>query len=209
MKTNNELRSDVEAELRWSPDLDEKDIAVKADNGVVTLSGYVGSYFEKTRAEIAAKRVAGVAGVANDLQIRLAGDAISDPDLAREAVTAIRLQIPEAASGVKVLVDQGQVTLEGEVPWHFQRDTLEDAVRRLRGVLGVVNLIRIKPRIGAADVKRSITQALHRSAQLDANSINVEVDGGQIILRGNVHSWNEHEEAAKTTAVRNEIRVSG
>jgi osmotically-inducible protein OsmY len=217
MKTNNELRSDVEAELSWSPDLDEKNIAVKADNGVVTLTGYVGSYFEKTRAEIAAKRVAGVAGVANDLEVRLADrDAISDPDLARQAVAAIRLQLPEVAATVKVLVERGQVTLEGEVAWHFQRDMLEDVVRQLRGVLGVANLIRLKPRIVAADIKRSITRALHRSAQLDANGISVEVDSGQIILRGNVRNWNEREEAVKAawsapgvTVVRNEIRVSG
>ena len=216
MKTDSQLRADVEAELRWSPELDDRDIAVKADAGVVTLTGYVDSYFDKTRAEIATKRVAGVAGVANDIEVRLPDhDRIADPDLAREMVAAIRLQSPETAPGIKVLVEQGRVTLEGEVAWHFQRDTIEGIARQLRGVCGVTNLITIRPRIMAMDVKRSITQALHRSAQLDAESIRVDVEGNQITLNGHVKSWSEREEAAKTawaapgvTTVHNEIRVS-
>ena len=216
MKTNDQLRQDIELELRWSPDLDEKDIAVKVDNGVVALSGYVRSYLDKTRAESAAKRVSGVAGVANDLQVRLPDrDQLPDPDLALKLVTALRSQAPEAAAELKVLVRDGQVTVEGELEWNYQRDVVEAIVRQTRGVKGLVNLIRIKPRIAANDVKRSITQAFHRSAQLDANSITVTVSGGQITLSGTVRTWFEHDQAAQTawsapgvTAVHNEIQVT-
>jgi osmotically-inducible protein OsmY len=166
MKSNNDLRDDVDAELGWSPDLDEKNIAVTTDGGVVALTGHVSSYVEKIRAELAAKRVAGVVAVANDLEVRLPDrDRVTDPELAREAVAAIRQQVPDVASSVQVLVDHGFITLEGELSWHFQRDAVEAVVRQLRGAMGLRNLIAVKPHVVASDVKRSITRTLHRRSQ--------------------------------------------
>lgn len=216
MKSDTEIRRDVEAELRWRPDIDERDIAVKVNNSVVTLTGFTRGFRDKQRAEEAVKRVAGVAGVANDIEVRLGdGDGLSDPEITRAAVEAIRADVPGASQNIKVLVHRGYVTLEGNVEWHYMREQAERAVRRLQGVMGVSNSITVQPTVKPTEIKQRIENAFRRSAQIDANQIMVEARGGEVTLRGKVRSLSEREEAQQTawsapgvTQVHNEIRVS-
>jgi osmotically-inducible protein OsmY len=198
MKTDQELQRDIEAELRWDPDIDHTDIAVKVKEGVATLTGFVRSYSQKWQAERDAKRVLGVRGVANDIQVRLAAiDDRPDPEIARDAVNALRGELPYTHERLRVTVSGGFVTLEGDVEWNFQKERAEMAVRRVRGVKGVVNSITIKPKAAPGEVKRQIEEALRRSAELDAQRITVEANGGEVILRGTVRSWAERQEAER------------
>ena len=198
MRPDSDIERDVKDELQWRPDLDATDIAVSVKNGVVTLTGFVHSYVDKYEAEAAAKRVAGVVGVANDIEVRLRNvDEKPDPEIAREAVAAIKSQLPYSWENIKVIVKDGWVHLEGEEEWQFQRDTAEKAVCRLRGVKGVSNLIKLKPRAQPSEIKRKIQEAFKRNAELDANRIVVEAKGSEVILKGTVRSWAELEEAER------------
>ena len=215
MRTDNDIKRDVEAELRWTPDVDETDVSSKVNGGVVTLTGFVHSYFEKDCAERAVKRIAGVSGVANDIQVRpRAGDGMDDPEIARAAVSEIKSELPLSAESVKVLVDQGHVTLEGNVQWNFQRERIESAVRRLRGVTAVNDQITIRPRVKPQEVKHLIEDAFRRSAEVDAKGISVEAAGGEVRLLGKVRTWSEREQAQQTawsapgvTNVKNELSI--
>lgn len=217
MRTDSQIKSDVEAELRWSPEIDDKDVATKVADGVVTLTGFVSSYHEKHQAEVCVKRIAGVRAVANDIEVRIPShDALSDPEIARNAATAIQFQLPQAKTldGVRAIVKNGHVTLEGEVPWHFERVAVENAVRRLKGVKGVYNSIHITPRVVPTEIKHSIEEAFRRSAEVDAGHVSVIAEGGQVILSGRVRSWAERDEAQQTawaapgvTRVTNNITV--
>lgn len=198
MRPDSDIERDVKDELQWRPDLDATDIAVSVKNGVVTLTGFVHSYLDKYEAEAAAKCVAGVVGVANDIEVRLRNvDAKPDPEIAREAVAAIKSQLPYSWENIKVIVKDGWVHLEGEEEWQFQRDTAEKAVCRLRGVKGVSNLIKLKPRAQPSEIKRKIQEAFKRNAELDAKRIVVEAKGSEVILKGTVRSWAELEEAER------------
>jgi osmotically-inducible protein OsmY len=198
MRSDSDIERDVKDELQWDPDLDATDIAVSVKGGVVTLAGYVKSYSDKYEAEAAAKRVAGVRGVANDLEIRLPSvDERPDPDIARDAVAAIKAHLPISSENIKVVVQNGWVTLEGRVEWQYQRQTAENAVRRIKGVKGVTNLIQLKPRVQPEEVKKKIEEAFRRNAEVDANRIIVETNGSQVILKGTVRSWIEREEAER------------
>lgn len=216
MKSDTDIKRDVESELRWAPELDETDIAVKGTDGVVTLTGFVKTYMEKYEAERAAKRVKGVEAVANDIEVRIPSDStVPDPDLARHAVQALRTELPFVHDKIKVLVDHGRVTLEGTLDWGYQRNWAERAVRQLKGMKSVVNLIAVTPRVQPSEVKKKIQSAFMRSAQLDANRISVEAHEGEVILRGKVRSWAEHEAAQETawaapgvTRVKNGLSVS-
>ncbi|RPH61757.1 MAG: BON domain-containing protein [Acidobacteria bacterium] len=215
MKTDSDIKRDVEAELRWSPEIDETDIAVKVNGGVVALSGFARSYYDKYQAEATVKRVAGVAGVANDVEVRLPqGGETSDPETAREAVTAIKLALPVSHESIKVLVHKGRVTLEGTVEWQYLKEAAETAVRRLRGLTGVSNLITIRPRVSTTDIQHKIEDAFRRNAEVDAKHISIEARGSEVTLRGNVRSWGEREQAQRTawsapgvTQVKNQITV--
>ena len=142
--------------------------------------------------------MAGVLGVANDLEVRLPIiHQRPDPDIARDAVDAIKFWLPFSYEKVKVVVKDGWVTLDGEVEWNYQREAAEKAVSRMKGVKGVSNLIRLKPRVAPSEIKRKIEDAFRRSAEIDASRITVETDGGVVILRGTVRSWAEREEAER------------
>src|SRR5437660_6138690 len=146
MRSDSDIKRDVEDELRWDPDLDATDIAVTVKSGVVTLAGFTRSYSDKLEAEAAAKRVAGVLGVANDIEVRLpALDQRPDPEIARDAIAAIKNRVPVVAEQIKALVRNGWITLEGEVEWDYQRSAAESAVRRVKGLKGVTNTIQVKP----------------------------------------------------------------
>jgi osmotically-inducible protein OsmY len=198
MRSDSDIRRDVEDELRWDPQIDATDIAVSVKNGVVTLAGFVRSYMQKYQAEADAKRVAGVVAVANDLEVRLPGvDERPDPDIAREAVDRIKSELPFAWDRTRVVVKSGWVTLEGEVEWNYQRERAEDAVRRVRGVKGITNFIEVKPRVAPSEIRRKIEEALRRAAEIDASRITVETVGSEVILRGTVRSWAERQEAER------------
>ena len=148
MRPDSEIKRDVEDELRWKPNVDPTDIAVAVKNGVVTLTGFVRSYAEKFTAERAVKRVTEVVGVANDLEVRLPQtDERPDPEIAREVVANLKMWLPSSWEHIKAVVKNGWVTLEGEVEWNYQRDYAERAVRWIKGVKGVSNLIRLQPRL--------------------------------------------------------------
>jgi osmotically-inducible protein OsmY len=198
MRSDSEIERDVREELEWDPDLNASDIAVSVRNGVVTLTGFVKSFVDKYEAEAAAKRVAGVVGVANDIEVRLPSvDERPDPEIARDAVLALKTQLPISWENIKVIVRNGWITLEGEVEWQYQRQTAENAVRRVKGVRGVINSIVVKPHAEPSDIKRKIQEAFRRNAEIDANRIEVETHGGEVILKGTVRSWVEREEAER------------
>jgi osmotically-inducible protein OsmY len=198
MKSDSEIKKDVEDELRWEPDLDATDIAVAAKDGVVTLTGFVPSYAQKFLAEKVAKRVAGVVGVANDIEVRVpAIDQRPDPDIARDAVNALKSQLPLTYQDIKVTVSNGWITLEGDVEWNYQKERAENAVRWVKGVKGVINTIEVKPKVTPDEIKRKIEEAFKRSAEIDANNIEVETSDGQVVLKGTVHSWFERQEAER------------
>jgi osmotically-inducible protein OsmY len=198
MRLDSDIKRDVEEELRSDPDIDASDIAVAVNDGVVTLAGFVRSPRQRRKAEQDAKRVAGVLGVANNIQVRLPIiHRRPDPDIARDAADAIKRDLPYSWELIKITVDQGLITLEGEVEWHYQRELAERAVQNLRGVAGVINMVRIRPHVAPVDIKRKIERALRRSAELDASRVSVEANGGEVILRGTVRSWAEREEAER------------
>jgi osmotically-inducible protein OsmY len=198
MRSDEEIERDIEAELRWNPDLDASDIAVAVKDGVATLAGFVKSYKDKWEAERAAKRVVDVIAVANDLEVRLPGvDERPDPEIAHEAVAALKARLRYSHEGIKVIVSNGWVTLEGEVEWNYQREAAERAVAQLTGIKGVRNLIQIKPTAPTFEIKRRIEEAFRRSAEIDAERITVETDESTVILKGTVRSWAEREEAER------------
>jgi osmotically-inducible protein OsmY len=198
MRTDAEIERDVKEELKWEPDLDATDIAVSVKDGVVALTGFAKSYIDKYEAENAAKRVAGVVGIANDLEVRLpAVDERPDPDIARDAAAAIKSQLPISSENIKIVVKSGWVTLEGTVEWQYQRSTAETAVRRIKGVKGVTNVILLKPRAEPSEIKKKIQDAFKRNAEVDANRITVEANGSEVVLKGTVRSWFERQEAER------------
>ena len=215
MKSDSDIKRDVEAELRFRPDIDDRDIAVKVDDSIVTLTGFAHSYPEKQRAEEAVMRVGGVCGVANDVEVRLRdGEELTDPEITRAAVAALRTDVPAASDSIKVIVHDGHITLQGTVEWNYLKEFAEHAVRRQRGVMGVTNSITVRPTVRPAEIKRRIEDAFRRSAQVDASQITVDAQGGQVTLHGRVRSWLEREEAQRTawsapgvTQVKNDIRV--
>lgn len=195
--TRMDLQKDVIEELAFDPSFDERDIAVAVSDGVVTLTGTVKSYAQKLAVEKAVKRVRGVHGIAEELTIELpALHKRNDVDLAKYALDALRWNANLPENSVLVKVEAGWITLTGTVDWQYQREAARLAVATLAGVRGVSNDIVLHPRVAAIDVKIKIRDSFMRNAEIDANRIQIETSAGNVTLRGAVHSWTEHDNAA-------------
>lgn len=197
MRTSDfELRHDVEAELDWDARLDSRQIAVAVKDGVVTLSGHVRSYFERRAAEEAAQSIAGVRAIANDIVIDLpATSQRSDAEIAEAAANAFQTNVAVPAEHIKIMVRAGWITLDGEVPMWHQKRAAEAAIATLPGVRGVSNNIAISTHPSASDVESKILEAFRRRALLDAKHIKVTTSEGTVTLEGEVHSWQERQQA--------------
>ncbi|MEO8805536.1 MAG: BON domain-containing protein [Burkholderiaceae bacterium] len=196
MKTDAELKRAVEAELAWDPTVISTSIGVAAKNGVVTLTGHLETYAEKRAAEKALRRVTGVKAIALELDVRLSPEhRRSDTDIAAAAQSTLTWNtlVPDK---VRLTVDQGWVTLQGEVEWDFQRRSVEKAIRPLTGVLGISNEITLRPRVSPADLQQQITDALKRQVDREMKHLDIRVDGATVTLRGKVNSWHERDAAS-------------
>ena len=215
MSQDTQLQQSVLAALKWEPSVSAGHIGVTANNGVVTLSGHVGSYADKRAAEIAARGVRGVKAVAEEIQVELMSDPRHlDEDIAAAAVARLTWNVSVPKDSVKVKVEKGWVTLTGQVNWWYQKEAAERDLRPLHGVVGVFNRIEIKPRVDTAFLTDDILHALHRSWFFDPTTVQVQADGGRIVLSGTVRSESERRIAAETawgapgaTAVENNITV--
>jgi osmotically-inducible protein OsmY len=194
-QTDTQLHDSVQRQLDWDPEIDNREIAVIASDGVITLTGFVHTYGAKMAAERSVKRVRGVRGVANDLQVVVRNER-SDADIAHDAVHALRAHTT-VPNMVTVTVRSGFLTLEGTVEWMFQKVAAGLAVAYLDGVKGVSNLIQVKPSASAGRVKTEIDDALRRSAEVDAAHVRVSIDGSIVTLAGHVASWHEKQEAER------------
>lgn len=217
-RADDQIQRDVLEELKWDARVQPNEVGVAVKDGVVTLTGWVDSYTKKWAAERAAHRVRGVVAVANDIEIRLPSAAErNDSDIAGAAQRALEWDALVPIEKIEITVSRGWVTLKGEVEWQYQKTEAERAVRRLSGVRGVTNLIVVRPRIqpSSEDLRRRIENGLVRSAETDAQQIQVTVDDGKVVLRGTVRSWAEKAEAERISwsapgvrAVENRVTVS-
>lgn len=197
MKTDMQLKADVTAELAWEPAVNAASIGVLVNDGVVTLTGHLDTFAEKYAAERAVRRVAGVRGLAMELDVKLAtGHQRSDSEIASATASALRWSVFMQPDRVKVEVEKGWVTLTGEVDWAYQSSTAEQCVRNLIGVRGLTNKISVKPTVSTRNVAAEISAALERQAEREAKHIAIEVEGGVVTLRGKVHSMAERDAAA-------------
>lgn len=198
MKSDEQLKQDVECELEWEPSLDARGIEVAVRDGGVVLAGSASSYCDKLEAEHCAKRLGGVRAVANQIEVRLPDDVVSsDAEIAREAAAALATRAPNCMDRVQITVNSAQVRLDGDVEWRFQKDAIEAAMGRLIGVRAIIDNIRVEPSATPLKVKERIEEALRRSAQVDTHRVKVAARGGAVTLDGEVRSWAEREDAER------------
>ncbi len=194
--SDKQTRESVLRQIDWEPEINSTDISVAADDGVITLTGFVHSYAEKVVAEKAAKRVYGVKAVANDIEVKPRYE-LTDPEIARNAVLALETHVNVPDNKIKLTVKDAWVILEGKVDWPYQKTAAKSAISNLTGVKGVSDRIEVKPVVSAGEVKTKIEEALRRSAEVDARRISVEAHDSTVKLWGNVRSWAEKQEAER------------
>lgn len=188
------LRQNIIAALDWDPSVDSANVGVAVNNGVAVLTGHVANYAQRFSAEAIAKRIKGVMGVANDIEVRFPGSHVcTDEDLAARAVQSLRWDVAVPSEQVQISVTKGWVTLSGQVEWDYQRRAAEADVRRLAGVAGVLNQITLHPRVTPKDISRRIEEALKRDAGVEASRVHVSVNDATVTLEGKVHSWHERD----------------
>ena len=198
MKTDVEIRNDVLDELAWQPNINETEIGVVVDKGVVTLTGTVDSYSKKLAAEKAVRSVKGVRAVAEDIEVKYGSEyKKSDKEIAKAAADALKWNYSVPEDKLSIKVDDGWVYLSGEVQWTYQKDAAKNAVENLLGVRGVSNSISLKQSVEPYQIKERIKKAFERSAEVEARNIDVTVEGHKVKLRGKVHSLIEKDEARK------------
>jgi osmotically-inducible protein OsmY len=188
------IRQDVIDELDFEPSIDAANIGVAVENGIVTLTGHVGTYAQRVAAEKAVRRVRGVRGVVEEMKVRLAGETPPrDEDLAQRAVQMLDWSATVPKKTVQVQVQDGWVTLTGQVEWQYQKEEAYRSIRRLAGVAGIINKIEVAPKASAPQVQSKIEAALKRNAELEANAIKVTVKDAKVTLEGKIHAWYERE----------------
>ncbi len=196
MKTDSQLKRDVLDELKWEPSINEAEVGVTVKDGIVTLSGYLPTYAEKIAAEKATKRVLGVKGVVEKIEVKLITNfKRTDLDVAKAAIDRLKWDTSVPKDAILVKVEDGWITLEGKVNWNFQKEAAKKAVQNLYGVKGVTNLVEIKTSIGSPQVKDLIKKTFERNAILDATKIEVHTEGHKVTLTGSVQSWDEKQQA--------------
>lgn len=216
MSKDRHLQESVLAELDWEPSVSAAHIGVTAADGVVTLSGHVATFAEKRAAEFATRRVRGVKAVAEELEVRLSLSGTRDDEaIAAAAVHRLAWDVSVPRDAIKIQVEKGWLTLTGEVDWHYQKDSAEQDLRRLPGVIGISNQIAIKRKVDSSNISDDIVHALHRSWFFDPKTVTVTAREGTVVLAGTVKSPHERQVAAATawaapgvTDVRNELVVA-
>ena len=215
MKTDGQIKQDILDELVFLPDIDETQIGVIVEDGVVTLTGFVDAYPKKVAAEKAVRSVAGVQAVAEDIVVKYGDDyKKTDKEIAKAAVHALKWNASVPKEKVMVKVENGYIYLTGNLTWEYQQNAAKWAVQNLLGVKGVVNNIKLAPTVEPFNISGEINKALERSADLEAKSIRVQVDGSTVQLKGRVHSHREKKLAERAaykakgvTKVQNDIVV--
>ncbi len=188
------IRQNIIDELDFDPSIDAAHIGVAVENGIVTLTGHVGSFTERVAAEKAAQKVRGVRGVVEEIQVRFGGETPPrDEDIAQRAVQMLDWSVTVPKNAVQVKVQNGWVTLSGKVDWQYQREEAYRSIRRLTGVAGIMNTIEVTPKASAPDVRQKIMAALRRNAELEADAIKVTVKDARVVLEGKVNAWYERE----------------
>ena len=216
MRTDYQVQQDVIDQLKWEPALNSAQIGVAVKNGIVTLSGFVENYYKKTVAENAVKKISGVKAVAEDLQVGISPlNKKTDTEIAESVLNAIKLHVSVPEEKIKIRVEDGIVTLEGEVDWNFQRRIAQELLSGLSGVRSIVNNISVKPLVTPDSVKQRISAAFARQASIDAAKIFIEVNGTKVTLSGTARTHSELEDAVSAawaapgiTDVINKIKVA-
>jgi osmotically-inducible protein OsmY len=198
MKSNQVLQSDVQDAIKWEPLLHAAEIGVTAQEGVVSLSGVVDSYAKKLEAETAAKKVIGVKALIENIEVKFPSSwTKTNLEVANAVLAALNSNWSVPKDKVTVKVEDGWVTLEGQLPWNFQREAAKSAVNFLSGVKGVTNNIKIKSESHNAIEQKDVEDAIGRSWSVDDSDINVSVSGSTVTLSGTVNSWYQKEEAGR------------
>lgn len=215
MINDSRIKDDILSELEWNPRVDPEDIGVEVHDGAVTLTGHVHNYFQKTAAAQCAKKVAGVHALVDNVEIRLGNKGRDDSEVAEKVAHVLEWSVSIPNQDIQAEVNNGFVTLKGNVDWNYQRQNVVDRVWDIRGVTGVVNLIKVKTRASTYDIKQKIKEALDRHAELEASRITIDVSGGEVTLSGTVESIEEMDRvedaawsATGVTKIVDNLRVS-
>ncbi|HVU53828.1 MAG TPA: BON domain-containing protein [Puia sp.] len=196
MRTDAEIQKDIAQQLKWEPFLNPAEIGVAVKDGIVTLTGQVDSYNKKIGAEMAAKKIAGVKAVAEEIHVGPSPIYLrTDTELAAAVANALKWHTAVAEDKIKIIVEKGVVSLSGQVDWNYQRQAAVDVIKDMAGVTLVNNYITVKSGVTTKDVQQKITAALQRNATIDADKISVELIGNRVTLRGTVRSLAEKDDA--------------